>query len=223
MSESTWSVIVVALIGAVATIISAIISKDEGHKGKKNHKIPPKPSAPARKVNRKKAVSFGLITLIVAGIIIVYFRPFAPAPIPLFLNGVEYTDPQHLCAINVENVFAPGKKNTVRIKVDNTNLQGYCSWVLPLQKYDASGKTSLTFWVKGEKGGEQFQVGICDSSTYNGQEPKVEETATTGWKKVTIPLDKFRGQNLTALENLSIGFQTKGNIVVFISDVYFEP
>ena len=250
MSESTWGVIASALIGAISAIVCEIISY-RGKSGNNNssHKEPPKPKpsaaeneeptkqpASGQEVSSKPlpdhkgklkiskiSVILGISVFIAAGIIIFYFRLFAPTPVLLLLNGVEYTDSKNLCTIDAVNVSTPEKKNAVRIKVNNTDESGYCSWVLPLEKYDASAKTSLTFWVKGENGGEQFNVGICDSNTFNGQEYKAKMTATSKWKKVTIALDKFDGQNLGALDNLSIGFETTGNYVIFIADVCFEP
>ena len=231
MDEGTKVTIVAALIGGLAAIISAIINNISdiiniirNSKNKKlDKKTRTKSGAHRLKIDRKKAIFTGLVALIVSGSSFYFFRTFATKPIPLFLDGVEYTDSKNLCDIEAEDIFVPGKKNTISIKVDNTDSDGYCSWVLPLQNMDVSEKTSLSFWVKGENGDEHFLIGICDSTTYNGQEPKIEEIATTRWRKITIPLEEFSNQNLSSVENLSIGFEDIGDVNILLSDFYFEP
>lgn len=60
--------------------------------------------------------------------------------------------------------------------------------------------------MRGENGGEQFEVSIKDLITPSGQEPKVAQVALDTWQQVSIPLEKFEGQNTSSLENLSLSF-----------------
>lgn len=72
--------------------------------------------------------------------------------------------------------------------------------VLPETYFDGSGYKSITFWVKGEKGDENFVVGLSDRHWDKiGDSVKSEEIGkylpagkmTTEWQKATVPLDEF--------------------------------
>lgn len=93
---------------------------------------------------------------------------------------------------------------------------------------DVSGFKYLTFWVKGEKGGEHLEVIFRDSKaiTYMPQAKHIVNNATTEWQKVTISLDDVRGQvDLTSLVHIGMAFgadvgNKKGDIV-YIDDIVF--
>ena len=105
----------------------------------------------------------------------------------------------------------------------NVNKNGYSCWIIPLNGYDASRKKMITFWVKGEKGGEEYEVGIKDKITPAGQEPKVPETASAAWTNVSIDLTDFEGQDLSALENVSVNFTIAGSGTIYIDQLIFTP
>lgn len=89
---------------------------------------------------------------------------------------------------------------------------------------NALGRTELVFWVKGEVGGETFQIGMKDT---DGIEVKLESKSlviiTTGWTEAIIPLSKFQGVNTRSLENISFGFHHgHGASTVCIDDITFR-
>jgi hypothetical protein len=117
---------------------------------------------------------------------------------------------------------------------------GWCGYYTALKRgekyFDASAYTHLTFWVRGETGGERFQVGMADKQ-FGMVEDSVKARAiesylpskkiTTEWQKAMIPLnDMFVDYRL--VDAISINFeadlfedeQTSG--VVYIDDLAFE-
>ena len=67
---------------------------------------------------------------------------------------------------------------------------------------DASQYESLCFWIKGQKGGEEVQIGILDYETIPpGPKVRISDyiTVTTEWQPVTIPLSDFGGQDTSKL------------------------
>jgi hypothetical protein len=147
-----------------------------------------------------------------------------PSPTPWPLSNFRTpTDDEALCTIKANKAPQAGRENAVKITYDFPPQEGYCSWVIPLDSYDASTKTTLTFWVKGEIGGEQFEVGVKSPLTYPGQEPKIRQTAARTWTQVSIPLDQFKGQDLTSLENFSLGFRHDlGSGTIYVADFVFN-
>jgi hypothetical protein len=146
--------------------------------------------------------------------------PAATAPWSL-LDGIPYSDG---CVIHASPAPQAGRENAIQIKFE-ISPKGFCSWVVPLNGYDASARTSLTFWVKGQVGGEQFKVGMKDAGLTAGLEPKEKQTASAAWEKVSIPLSKFKDtrQNLAALENFSLGFEESlGSGTIYVADFGIE-
>ena len=101
---------------------------------------------------------------------------------------------------------------------------------------DGTGYKTLTFWVKGEKGGENFMIGLADRHWDKiGDSLKSEEIGkyvpagkiTTEWQKATIPLDVFF-LDYGKLSSVAISFESdcfpegKGEGVVYIDDITFE-
>jgi hypothetical protein len=140
-----------------------------------------------------------------------------------FTDGFPF-DPETLCTITYLS-SETDNTNVVKIEFNLEPEEGYCGWGIRLHDYDASTKTTLIFWVRGEKGGEMFKVGIKDSFTPNGQEPKVEKTASnTQWQQISIPLEKFEGQKLRSLDNLSLSFEygLQASGVIYVKDFSFD-
>jgi len=77
-----------------------------------------------------------------------------------------------------------------------------------VKRFDASRFTQLTFWVKGQRGSERFQVGLKDTRR---KETKIESTvlapvSRTNWQPLTIALSRFSGVDLKRVDNLNFGF-----------------
>ena len=97
-----------------------------------------------------------------------------------------------------------------------------------VESFDASDWGYLTFWVKGDKGGEKMELVIRDAHALNYM-PQVKyklPDATTEWQKVAVSLEQFKGQiDLTALDNIGLAFgRDVGNLkgeVVYIDNFAF--
>lgn len=78
-----------------------------------------------------------------------------------------------------------------------------------VESFDASSYKYLTFWLKGEKGGEKLSLLIRDTHALSYM-PQVKEKiadATTEWQKIVVPLGQFRGKaDLKALDNIGLAF-----------------
>lgn len=116
-----------------------------------------------------------------------------------------------------------GIVNAVEIIIDVPFEKSHCSWVVNLNGFDASQQTVLTFMAKGGIGGEQFLIGVKDTVGYAGNEIKVTRVVTNTWEQIRIPLEAIQGQDLSSLENLSLGFEYEyGNITIYVADFVFE-
>ena len=106
----------------------------------------------------------------------------------------------------------------------------------PEQFFDATGYKTITFWVRGEKGDENFVVGLSDRHWDKiGDSVKSEEIGkylkagkiTTDWQKASIPLDEFFLDH-SQLASVSIVFEgdlfpeTGHSGVLYVDDLQFE-
>jgi hypothetical protein len=86
--------------------------------------------------------------------------------------------------------------------------------------FDASGFTTLSFWVRGAVGNEKFEVGLKDK---NGTETKIQFAADSVGRNTLIGLNKFSSVNLSSLENLNFSFnKTHGSGSICIDDIVFS-
>ena len=97
---------------------------------------------------------------------------------------------------------------------------------------------NLTFWVRGEKGGERFQVGLDDKSNPNEKRYKTKmveitdyiKQITTEWQKASIPLKDFYAKEMNTQTILSVKINNSGigessenlNITLYLDDIIFE-
>ncbi|MDO8729660.1 MAG: hypothetical protein Q7J69_00510 [Candidatus Omnitrophota bacterium] len=107
---------------------------------------------------------------------------------------------------------------------------------LPEQYMDGSAYKAIVFWVRGEKGDENFVVGLSDRHWDKiGDSVKSEEIGkylpagklTTDWQKAKIPLDEFF-LDYSQLASVAIVFEgdlfpeTGHSGVVYIDDLALE-
>ena len=128
---------------------------------------------------------------------------------PLVVNGDNPA-----CSQQFTLAPEPDRPRAVKIAC-NCGQGGYCGLKFPLGGYDASGKATLSIWVRSEQGGEQIDVGVKDTRTLAGLEPKLTQNLTSSWGVVSIPLAYFieRNQDMSALDNFSLVFTANGKPV----------
>lgn len=104
------------------------------------------------------------------------------------------------------------------------------------QYLDGTGHKAITFWTRGEKGDENFVIGLSDRHWDKiGDSVKSEEIGkylpggklTTQWQKAIIPMDEFF-LDYTQLASISVVFEgdlfpeTGSTGVVYIDDLTLE-
>jgi len=161
-------------------------------------------------------------------------------------TSVYQQAPSRVLASNTDREHYGPSGRSLFIKYDKKNTGGpygaggwcgYYTIVKAGRKYfDATAYTKLVFWVKGEKGDENFKIGMADKHWEQvGDSVKSEEIGaylpaeklTTEWQKAEVPLDVFF-IDMKELASISFGFEGdlfpegKGSGVVYIDELAFE-
>ncbi len=120
--------------------------------------------------------------------------------------------------------------NSLRIEFNKQG--GWCGWYTLLNGIDVSGCNALTFWVKGEHGGERFDIGLSDDrmqemevdSIYLGAvNTYLPDGVTTEWQKVRVPLEAIRSEiNLKKMGCLVFWFRYESHSAIQIDDIGFD-
>ncbi len=117
------------------------------------------------------------------------------------------------------------------LRIEYAKLGGWCGWYTLLNGIDVSRHNALSFWVKGEKGGERFDIGLADDRMQNLQIDAVyvgpimaflQKGVTTDWQQVKIPLQSLRADlNLSRMGSLVLWFRYEGSGAIQMDDVAF--
>jgi hypothetical protein len=134
-------------------------------------------------------------------------------------------------------VSLPSSRHSLRITAHREE-QGYCgiwfefkaSSASPGDTLDASAYRYLSFWILGEKGGEDFDITLKDDTwkKHEDQNPTVSlhsylgGGASTSWQQVSIPLGDFEGLNLHRLVTLVLSFNTVSDQRLHLDRMTFE-
>ncbi len=98
-----------------------------------------------------------------------------------------------------------------------------------LNGQDISRYDTLSFWIKGNVGGEQIRVGIKDTSGTEFTVPLSDYiqggSVTTDFKGVRIPLRAFADHKvrLTTMDNISFRFASSQGGEILVDDIAFLP
>lgn len=146
-------------------------------------------------------------------------------------------EPSSAKSLRTDHVFRGKSGKSLRLEV-NRREAGFCGvWIhffdmhadVP-RYFDASGYAYLSFWVRGESGGEAFQVQLADKTWIGKQDSlplgEISELlpggVTTTWQEVLVPLRPREGLNLEELGGLTLNFRSTGKAVIFVDDVSFK-
>jgi hypothetical protein len=96
--------------------------------------------------------------------------------------------------------------------------------------YNLGTYKSVSFWVRGERGGETFEIGMADenwmtigdSLKAGPIEKYLPGGVTTEWQRVEIPLKDFGALDLGRMGSFVINFAKKGDGVVSLDDLTFH-
>lgn len=98
----------------------------------------------------------------------------------------------------------------------------YAGWVAGLGGIDGSGVTRLQLRVRGQTGGEHFNVYLDDGTTRKSVDSSNYFTISRDWKEVSIPIEVFgkQGVDLTHLQELQMVFEWKAmSGTVYLDDI----
>ncbi len=95
---------------------------------------------------------------------------------------------------------------------------------------DMSQYLTMTFWVKGKKGGETFEVGMNDTISNKREDAVIAGSIyrylpggiTTEWQKVVVPLEDFFGADLNKVYTIVFNFNEDGEGSFWVSDIEFH-
>ncbi|MFT5836939.1 MAG: hypothetical protein ACI9ZV_000440 [Candidatus Azotimanducaceae bacterium] len=128
-----------------------------------------------------------------------------------------------------------GKSLEIKAKKDQ---HGFCGVWMHLFDFraddkvylDASAYSYLSFWVKGEKGGEKFAVRVADKRLVT-----IEDSLNVGditkflpngvnqeWQEVVVPINRLRNVDINQLGGITFDFGSPGNHTIFIDDIAFK-
>lgn len=130
-----------------------------------------------------------------------------------------------------DKVFYPEGKDreSVKYMYRRTSDESFVGTYLILSA-DLSRFKTMTFYIKGEKGGETFEIGLNDVIS-NRREDAVfvgsiyrylPKGITPSWQKVTIPLSDWFGPNLAQVYSLVFNFNEEGQGIFWIDEVAFH-
>lgn len=201
-----------------------------------------------------------LLLLAAAGVVWMLCRPAAPPPVvtvkrpppePILVDDFEVGATSGLFAQRKNRLDAfqgtwarrpsyavitkvlqnrPGSIGNA-LRIEFSKVGGWCGWYTLLNGIDVSRHNALTFWVKGEAGGERFDVGMADErmqeleidAVYVGSiKAFLPEGVTTEWQQVKIPLQGFKSElDLTRMGSLVFWFRYEGAGAIQVDDVAF--
>jgi len=124
----------------------------------------------------------------------------------------------------------PGSKGYA-LRIEFNKSGGWCGWYTLLNGIDVSRHNALTFWVKGEKGGERFDIGFADARMQDLEIDAVyagpilaflPDGVTTDWQKVKVPLAGLKTDlDMTRMGSLVFWFRYEGSGAIHLDDVAF--
>lgn len=166
-----------------------------------------------------------------------------------YLGGRSNTyvkEPSRVIAYRTEDEFYGESGRSLMIKYDKKSkggpygFGGWCGYYTQVRSgsryFDATEFKSITFWVKGVKGDENFRIGLADRHWDQvGDSVKSEQIGkylpegriTAQWQKAVIPLDEFF-LDFKRLASIAICFETDcfpsggGQGTIYIDDLKFE-
>lgn len=117
----------------------------------------------------------------------------------------------------------------------NKEATGWCGYYTLLNQidgdyFDLSWYDTVSFWVKGAKGGEAFEIGMADrnwltigdSVKAGPVEKYLPGGVTTEWQEVVIPLSDFGALDFSQMGSFVINFHKKESSTLYVDDLKFH-
>ena len=120
-------------------------------------------------------------------------------------------------------------KEAVFMRYRKTTDPAFCGTYL-ITLGDLSRYATMTFWIKGDRGGETFELGMNDTISNKREDAVMAGSiyrylpggVTTQWQEVRVPLEDFFGADLTRVYSLVFNFNEDGEGSFWIDGVSFD-
>ena len=195
-----------------------------------------------------------VITVLPAALLLLGSAPAAGAPLPkgikvvaTFNGGVQnemggfhnrfQAAPSKATTMMTSQVRRGLSGRSLRISAER-DREGYCGAWMHLfdfrdeepRYFNAKGYRYLSFWVRGEKGGERFQIQFADRRWIEKEDSVrigsitalLKGRVTTEWQEVLIPLHGIDEVELRELGGITFLFDIPGDHTIYIDDVAFK-
>jgi len=116
--------------------------------------------------------------------------------------------------------------------IEYNQTEGWCGYYTLLAGIDISEFNTLSFWVKGEAGGENFDIGLSDQRMQDLEIDAVYVGAVNNylpqgvnatWQEVKIPLTKIAADiNLKEMGSFVLFFRYPGKGKIYLEDIMFK-
>jgi len=138
-----------------------------------------------------------------------------------------------VCAHSLSDEEKYEGEKSLKLEFDKKG-SGWCGYYTLLNQvdgeyYDLSSYKSVTFMVKGQAGGEVFEIGMADKSWIiigdslkaGSIERYLPGGVTNEWQEVTIPLADFGALDFSEMGSFVINFHKVGKSAVYIDNLKF--
>lgn len=95
---------------------------------------------------------------------------------------------------------------------------------------DLSSYSTMTFWIKGKRGGETFEIGVNDTISNKREDAVLVGSiyrylpggVTTEWQQVVIPLEDFFGPDLSRVYSIVFNYNEEGAGELWVDGLEFH-
>ncbi len=149
-----------------------------------------------------------------------------PSRIGVYSDTKEYANGEGMPGVSKAG-YAPDKQS-MKMMYDKPDKKSFCgSYIIMLA--DISGYKTLAFLIKGQNGGESFDIGLNDvisnkreDAVYIGSVNRyLPAGVTKAWQLVEIPLSDFFGPDLTKAYSLIFSVNDVSEGTVWIDEMRF--
>ncbi len=126
-------------------------------------------------------------------------------------------------------VHIEGSPEGIQIRYRKSPDPSFCGAYL-IVLGDLSQFATMTFWIKGKKGGEAFELGLNDTISNKREDAVLAGSIyrylpngiTTDWQRVTVPLGDFFGTDLTRVFGMVFNFNEQEEGTFWIDGLEFH-
>jgi len=151
---------------------------------------------------------------------------YPPCRIGAYYDNKVYYNGEPVAGLDAKG-YMPDKQS-MKVMYKKSDKKSFCgAYIIMLA--DLSGYKTMTFLLKGEKGGEAFEIGLNDvisnkreDAVYVGAINRyLPKGVTRDWQAVKIPVSDFYGPDKSKVYSIIFHFNDIGEGTVWIDEVRF--